>query len=81
MQDLQMREKMIQKFIDIDFLDTFRYFHPDMAKKYSWWSNFASSRDRNIGWRIDYFLSSASIRKSEKCFHRDEVRGSDHCPV
>lgn len=71
-----------QKFVDGGFIDTFRYFYPDKIGEYSWWSNFANCRNRNIGWRIDYFLASASLREKLKdAFIRQIVRGSDHCPV
>ena len=64
------------------FIDTFRYFHPDETEAYTWWSNFANSRARNIGWRIDYFLASEALkpRLISAAIHAD-VMGSDHCPV
>ncbi len=64
------------------FIDTFRYFYPDQAEAYTWWSNFARSRERNIGWRIDYFLVSQVFEKQlvSAAIHAD-VMGSDHCPV
>ena len=64
------------------FVDTFRRFYPDTPGAYTWWSNFSHARERNIGWRIDYFLVSASLVPClESAFIRPEVRGSDHCPV
>ena len=70
------------KFINSGFIDTFRYFYPDKTWEYSWWSNFANSRARNIGWRIDYFLISEILKnKLKSAFIRQEVRWSDHCPV
>jgi len=70
-----------QNFIDAGFIDTFRLFTQGNGH-YSWWSHFANSRARNVGWRIDYFLASAALRKSIKAaqIHAD-VMGSDHCPV
>ncbi|MBW4051744.1 MAG: exodeoxyribonuclease III [Proteobacteria bacterium] len=70
-----------QHFIDAGFLDTFRLFEPD-GGHYTWWSRFANSRARNVGWRIDYFLVSGSLRKAVKAaqIHAD-VMGSDHCPI
>lgn len=64
------------------FTDTFRFLHPDAAGAYSWWSYFAKSRERNIGWRIDYFLTSSSLdgRIAGASIH-PEIHGSDHCPV
>jgi exodeoxyribonuclease-3 len=70
-----------QKFVDAGFIDTFRLFKQGNGH-YSWWSHFANSRARNVGWRIDYFLVSARLRDSVKdaAIHAD-VLGSDHCPV
>ncbi|MCF0143417.1 MAG: exodeoxyribonuclease III [Parasporobacterium sp.] len=62
--------------------DTFRYFYPDMEEVYSWWSYRFKSRERNTGWRIDYFVTSESLNdrlKDAKIL--SEVLGSDHCPV
>jgi exodeoxyribonuclease-3 len=62
--------------------DTFRYFYPDEAGRYSWWSFRAGARSKNIGWRIDYFLVSKSLLpKVKDAFIREEITGSDHCPV
>ena len=68
--------------LDAGFVDTFRYFYPDQTEAYTWWSNFAHARERNIGWRIDYFLVSASLtsRLADAKIHA-EIMGSDHCPV
>lgn len=64
------------------FTDTFRYFYPDKEDAYSWWSNFAKARERNIGWRIDYFIISKSFESElEDAFICPEIFGSDHCPV
>lgn len=70
------------QLLDNGFIDTFRYFHPDETEAYTWWSNFANSRARNIGWRIDYFLASEALkpRLISAAIHAD-VMGSDHCPV
>ena len=64
------------------FVDTFRHLYPDLTGAYSWWSYMAKSRERNIGWRIDYFIVSESLRNAvrEASIHAD-VMGSDHCPV
>ena len=68
-------------FLDNGFIDTFRHFHPE-TRQYSWWSYRALARERNVGWRIDYFLVSAKIIKNvKKAFILDSIRGSDHCPV
>lgn len=64
------------------FIDTFRYFYPDVRDIYSWWSYRFSARSRNAGWRIDYFLVSESLRPRlvSAAIHTD-ILGSDHCPV
>ena len=64
------------------FTDTFRYLYPDRRDAYSWWSYRATARERNVGWRIDYFLVSDRLRGNIKeAFILSEVTGSDHCPV
>jgi exodeoxyribonuclease-3 len=71
----------MDRFIASGLVDTFRYLHPDEVK-YSWWSYRMSARQRNIGWRIDYFLISQSLApKLKDAFILNEVEGSDHCPV
>ena len=70
-----------QHFVDAGFVDTFRLFTQGNGH-YSWWSHFANSRARNIGWRIDYFLVSAALRGAVKAAAiHPEIMGSDHCPV
>jgi len=65
-----------------ELTDTFRHLHPDEKERYSWWSYRAGTRSNNIGWRIDYFLVSMSLLPSVKeAFIREEIIGSDHCPV
>ena len=64
------------------FTDTFRYFYPDVAGIYSWWSYRFKAREKNAGWRIDYFLTSNSLQdKLEDAKIHTDVFGSDHCPV
>lgn len=64
------------------FTDTFRYFYPDMANQYSWWSYRFHAREKNAGWRIDYFLTSKRIDdKLKGAKIHNEIFGSDHCPV
>ena len=64
------------------FIDTFRYFYPDQAEIYSWWSYRFKARDRNAGWRIDYFLASKELKdKLVGAKIHTDVLGSDHCPV
>ena len=75
------REKM-SILLDSGFTDTFRYFYPDKENEYSWWSYFGKSRERNTGWRIDYFLTSKDMddRLVDAQIHQS-ILGSDHCPV
>lgn len=75
------RGKMTE-LLDAGFIDTFRHFYPDQEGAYSWWSYMAKVRERNIGWRIDYFIVSKCLAESliEANIHCD-VMGSDHCPV
>src|SRR5580692_11529777 len=70
-----------QNFVNAGFVDTFRMFHQGNGH-YSWWSNFAKARERNVGWRIDYVLVSDALasRVSSAEIH-PEIMGSDHCPV
>jgi exodeoxyribonuclease III len=71
----------MDNIVGADFIDTFRYKKPEKVK-YSWWSYRAGARANNVGWRIDYFLTSPSIAKKIKSADiLNEVMGSDHCPV
>ena len=75
------REKMTN-LLNSGFTDTFRFFHPDLKDAYSWWSYRFRAREKNTGWRIDYFLSSKSIDdKLVGAEIHNEIFGSDHCPV
>lgn len=75
------REKFT-KLLDAGFIDTYRYFYPDQEGVYSWWSYRFRAREKNAGWRIDYFCVSESLkdRLLGAAIHA-EVMGSDHCPV
>ncbi len=75
------REKMTQVLAS-GFTDSFRYLYPEQRDAYSWWSYRMKARERNIGWRIDYFIVSEVLRKNirEAKIHA-EIPGSDHCPV
>ena len=75
------RQKMTE-LLDSGFIDTFRYFYLDVEQKYSWWSYMFKSREKNAGWRIDYFLASKELgdRLISAEIH-DKVLGSDHCPI
>lgn len=75
------REKMTQ-LLDSGFIDTYRYFYPDQEGVYSWWSYMFHAREKNAGWRIDYFLVSENLKKNlVKSEIYTQVMGSDHCPV
>ncbi|MBH0218863.1 exodeoxyribonuclease III [Listeria monocytogenes] len=69
-------------FLDAGFIDSFRYFYPDLTDAYSWWSYRMNARARNTGWRIDYFVVSERLKDKlvDAKIHAD-VLGSDHCPV
>ncbi|EIM7181294.1 exodeoxyribonuclease III [Listeria monocytogenes] len=69
-------------FLDAGFIDSFRYFYPDLTDAYSWWSYRMNARARNTGWRIDYFVLSERLKDKlvDAKIHAD-VLGSDHCPV
>ena len=68
--------------IDAGYIDTFRHFHPDAVDAYTWWSYMFKAREKNVGWRIDYFIASDKLRErlQSACIH-PQVMGSDHCPV
>ena len=77
----QEREKF-QTLLDAGFIDTFRHFYPDMENIYSWWSYRFKAREKNAGWRIDYFVASARLAdKLQGAKIHTEIFGSDHCPV
>lgn len=72
----------VDKLVAAGFIDTFRLFHPDKTGQYSWWDQKTAARDRNVGWRIDYFFVSPDLKDRVKdAFILPEVFGSDHCPV
>jgi exodeoxyribonuclease-3 len=79
---LPSERKRMDRLVEHDFVDTFRMFHPDEAGQYTWWDLMTRARERNVGWRIDYFFVSQSLRDSvADAFILPEVQGSDHCPV
>ena len=70
------------ELMDAGFIDTFRYFYPEQEGIYSWWSYRFKAREKNAGWRIDYFLTSASMKdRLVSAKIHTEILGSDHCPV
>lgn len=70
------------KLLGMGYIDTFRYFYPDMVGAYSWWSYMFKAREKNAGWRIDYFVVSENLKERlvDAKIHT-EILGSDHCPV
>lgn len=71
-----------QKTLDRGFTDSFRHLYPDVTGAYSWWSYMFHAREKNVGWRIDYFLvSDRAVPKIREAAIRSEIFGSDHCPV
>lgn len=70
------------EYIKHGFIDSFRYMHKDQKDNYTWWSYMHNSREKNIGWRIDYFCISSSLKgKLLSSNILDKVKGSDHCPI
>ncbi len=77
----QEREKMTA-LLSRGFLDSFRLLHPDEKDRYSWWSYMSNAREKNVGWRIDYFLISERLAsQATRADIESEIWGSDHCPV
>ncbi len=75
------RDKMTS-LLNSGFVDTFRYFYPDERGRYSWWSYMFRAREKNAGWRIDYFLVTDDLKdKLRSAEIHSDIMGSDHCPV
>ncbi len=78
---MEERTKM-STLLDSGFIDTFRFFYPELEGAYSWWSYRFNARKNNAGWRIDYFLTSKELKDNLKGAKiHSEILGSDHCPV
>jgi len=78
---LEIERQWIDKLIANDWVDTFREFNQE-GGHYSWWDQYTRAKERNVGWRIDYFFIDRTLRKNLKsAFILPEVEGSDHCPV
>jgi exodeoxyribonuclease-3 len=72
----------LDKFIGEGYIDIYRHMNPEKTGAYTWWSNFAGARDRNIGWRIDYFfISSELLPRVKSATIQPDMKGSDHCPI
>ena len=74
--------KKLGALLESGFTDTFRYFYPDTTGAYSWWSYMFRAREKNAGWRIDYFISSKELEdKLKDAKIHSDIFGSDHCPI
>ena len=75
------RQKMTE-LLQAGFIDTFRYLYPEKTESYTWWSYMMKAREKNIGWRIDYFITSSTLKNNikESKIHSN-ILGSDHCPI
>src|SRR3989344_2676488 len=72
----------LDKFVENGFIDTFRHFHPQKSNEYTWWDMKTRARERNVGWRIDYFYTSKDLKNKLKgATIMTSTMGSDHCPV
>lgn len=79
---LDHEREWIDIYLDAGMVDCFRELYPEKAGEYTWWTYRNNCRERNIGWRLDYFMANKEfMEKVEACAHRPEVLGSDHCPV
>ena len=76
------KTQMPAVLVEAGFIDTFRYFYPELTDAYSWWSYRFKAREKNAGWRIDYFLTSPSLKDAlQDAKIHSEIMGSDHCPI
>ncbi len=79
---LPVERQWFDSFLELGFVDTFRYMHPEVRDKYTWWSYLEGGRMHNRGWRIDYFCVTEGLAKSiRRAEVLDQQEGSDHCPV
>jgi exodeoxyribonuclease-3 len=77
---LNYEREFLDQLTDNNFTDCFRHFNPELLDQYTWWSYRMNARERNVGWRLDYFFAS-EMTKVGNCKILSEVKGSDHCPV
>ena len=80
---LRIERDWMDRIVENGYVDIFRYFHPDTVK-YSWWSYISAARDRNVGWRIDYFFATQDMidrQLVKEVFIANDIPGSDHCPI
>lgn len=79
---LPIEREWMDEFQELGFTDLFRHFTPDENGHYTWWTYRSNCRERNIGWRIDYFWSTNELlNKVKACQHHTDILGSDHCPI
>ena len=79
---LPQERAWIDQLLEAGFIDSYRHLHPKQTDAYSWWSLRSGARQRNVGWRIDYFFISQNLKKNLKAAEiHSEVMGSDHCPI
>jgi exodeoxyribonuclease-3 len=79
---LKIEREWIDKYLEAGYVDIFRYFNPDLKDQYTWWTYRFKARDRNIGWRIDYFMITKKlVKKVVETKILSDVKGSDHCPI
>jgi exodeoxyribonuclease-3 len=79
---LPMEREWMDRFVAHGYIDTFRYIHDDEEDRYSWWSMRTRARERNVGWRIDYFFVAEALKENiVDADILDHVIGSDHCPI
>lgn len=79
---LPVEREWVTKFLDNGYIDTFRMLHEDERDKYTWWSYRTRARERNVGWRLDYFFVNEEFKDNVKASYiKSDIMGSDHCPI
>lgn len=79
---MPIEREWLDKFVSYGYIDTFRHFYPDKREAYTWWNQRFGARERNVGWRLDYFFVTPDLLDNlRSAFILSEVYGSDHCPV
>ncbi len=79
---LPIERDWVSKFLDNGYIDTFRMFHENETNQYTWWSYRARARERNVGWRLDYYFVNEEFKEHVKASYiLSDVMGSDHCPI
>lgn len=79
---LPIEREWMDRVMGLGYIDTFRHFYPDAEGKYSWWSQRSNAREKNVGWRLDYIITSSGMESLlQEASILNEVDGSDHCPV